>query len=119
MRRSVLAALAALGLASSPAYAQKFVGVTAHWTIPTTNTDGSPLTDLAGFYIYYGTSPSALTHMVQIANPTQDRYLFTTPFTGPTYFVVTSYTTTGTQSAPSNVVEWAPPVTLGTPVKLP
>jgi hypothetical protein len=30
----------------------------ATWTAPTTNTDGSPLTDLASFRVYYGTSTS-------------------------------------------------------------
>src|SRR5207249_6577454 len=28
----------------------------ASWTAPTTNTDGSPLTDLAAYRVYYGTS---------------------------------------------------------------
>ncbi|MDE2050811.1 MAG: putative Ig domain-containing protein, partial [Gammaproteobacteria bacterium] len=27
------------------------------WTAPTTNSDGSALTDLAGYHVYYGTSP--------------------------------------------------------------
>ncbi len=102
-----------------PAHATKFVGITVHWTAPTTNTDGTPCTDLAGFDLYYGTSPSALTHEVQIANPTQTSYVFTTPFTGPTYFALTAYTTSGAESAPSNVVEWSPPATLGQPVQLP
>src|SRR5438309_1476774 len=30
----------------------------ASWTAPTTNTDGSPLTDLAAYRVYYGTSAS-------------------------------------------------------------
>ena len=115
----VLIALAILFLVIAPAFAAKFVGVTVSWTIPTVNTDGTPLTDLAGFDIYYGASPSALTHIVQVPNPTQSSYTFTAPFTAPTYFALTSYTTSGTQSAPSNVVEWSPPVTLGKPVQLP
>ena len=28
----------------------------ASWTAPTTNTDGSPLTDLASYRVYYGSS---------------------------------------------------------------
>ena len=30
----------------------------ATWTAPTTNTDGSPLTDLASYLVYYGTPTS-------------------------------------------------------------
>jgi hypothetical protein len=30
----------------------------ASWTAPTTNQDGTPLTDLAGYRLYYGTSPT-------------------------------------------------------------
>lgn len=117
MRKVAVAAVCLL--ACAPAFAAKFVGVTVSWTIPTVNTDGTPCTDLAGFDIYYGASPSALTHIVQIADPTRSSYTFTTPFTAPTYFALTSYTTSGTQSAPSNVVEWSPPATLGQPVQLP
>ena len=32
----------------------------ASWFAPTTNTDGSPLTDLASYSVYYGTSDSPL-----------------------------------------------------------
>jgi Big-like domain-containing protein/glucodextranase-like protein len=44
----------------------------ATWTVPTTNTDGSPLTDLATFQIYYGTSSSPCpgSSSVQVASPT-------------------------------------------------
>jgi len=36
------------------------------WTAPTLNTDGSALTDLTGYKLYYGTSPSALTSATPI-----------------------------------------------------
>ena len=55
-RRWLLApglALAGILFATNPAVA----GVLdASWTAPTTNTDGSPLTDLASYRVYYGTS---------------------------------------------------------------
>ena len=55
-RRWLLApglALAGILFASTPALA----GVLdASWTAPTTNTDGSPLNDLASYRVYYGTS---------------------------------------------------------------
>ncbi len=44
----------------------------ATWTAPTTNTDGSPLTDLNSYRIYYGTSstPCLGSSVAQIASPT-------------------------------------------------
>ena len=44
----------------------------ATWTAPTTNTDGSPLTDLASFWLYYGTSSSPCpgSSSLQVASPT-------------------------------------------------
>ena len=74
------------------------------WTPPTTTTDGSTLLNLAGYDIYYGTSPSALTQQVQVSNIGLTTYDVTGLGSGTWYFVVTSYTTDGTQSAPSNVV---------------
>ena len=55
-RRWLLApglALAGILFATNPAVA----GVLdASWTAPTTNSDGSPLTDLASYRVYFGTS---------------------------------------------------------------
>jgi Big-like domain-containing protein/glucodextranase-like protein/HYDIN/CFA65/VesB family protein len=44
----------------------------ATWAAPTTNTDGSPLTDLASYWLYYGTSSSPCpgSSSVQVASPT-------------------------------------------------
>ena len=74
------------------------------WTPPTTTTDGSTLLNLAGYYIYYGTNPSALTQKIQVSTIGVTTYDVTGLGSGTWYFVVTSYTTDGTQSAPSNVV---------------
>ena len=74
------------------------------WTPPTTATDGSVLTDLAGYNIYYGTSATALTQKVQITNIGVTDYIFSGLTSGTWYFAVTAYTSTGAESAPSNVV---------------
>ena len=79
-------------------------GVNISWMPPTTTTDGSTLTDLAGYNIYYGTNPSALTQKVQVANIGVTTSVITGLASGTWYFVVTSYTTQGTESVPSNVV---------------
>ena len=73
------------------------------WVPPTTNTDGSPLTDLAGFTINYGTSPSALSQTINVASATATGYTVQGLSSGTWYFTVTAYTSVGTQSLPSNV----------------
>jgi hypothetical protein len=61
------------------------------WTLPTQNTDGSALTDLAGFKLYYGTSPSVLSQSAQIAGATQTSYSVSGLNSGTWYFAMTSY----------------------------
>jgi len=76
---------------------------TLSWVAPTTNTDGSPLTDLAGFIINYGTSATNLSQQITVSSATATGYTVTGLTTGTWYFTVIAYTTVGTQSAPSNV----------------
>jgi hypothetical protein len=71
---------------------------------PAQNTDGSTLTDLAGYRIYYGTSASALTQLTQITTTTQTSYTAATLAAGTWYFGATAYTTAGTESAMSALV---------------
>jgi Putative Ig domain len=78
-------------------------GATLTWTAPTTNTNGSALTDLAGYHIHYGTSPSALATVVNIANPGTTTYTVTNLASGTWYFATSAYTTSGVESALSNI----------------
>ena len=73
------------------------------WTPPTTNTNGSTLTNLAGYEIYYGTSTTALTQKVQVANIGVTNYVVSGLTSGTWYFAVTAYTSAGAQSALSNI----------------
>jgi Putative Ig domain len=75
---------------------------TLTWIAPTTNTDGSALTDLAGYHIYYGTSPSALSTVIDIANPATTTYTIASLTSGTWYFAVNAYTTSGLESSLSN-----------------
>jgi hypothetical protein len=75
---------------------------TVFWTAPTQNTNGTPLTDLAGYTIYYGTSPSALTQTIQLANPSATSYMVGALSAGTYYFAVAAYTAAGTQSTRSS-----------------
>ena len=76
---------------------------TLSWSAPTQNTNGTPLTNLAGFHIYYGTSASNLNQSVLIANPAATSYVFTSLAAGTWYFTVNAYTTTGAESVVSNI----------------
>lgn len=78
-------------------------GATLSWTPPTQNTDGTSISNLAGYRIAYGTSSTALTQTVQIANPGLSSYTITDLAPGTYYFAVRAYTTSGTESNNSNV----------------
>ncbi|MGO9380146.1 MAG: carboxypeptidase regulatory-like domain-containing protein, partial [Dissulfurispiraceae bacterium] len=79
-----------------------YASVTLNWTAPTTNTDGTLLTDLAGCNIYYGTSSGNYTAEINVGNVTT--YTFTNLAAGTYYFAVAAYDTSGNQSVYSNEV---------------
>ena len=70
-------------------------GATLSWTPPTQNTDGTSLTNLAGYRIAYGTSSTALTQTVQVANPGVSSYTISNLSPGTYYFAVRAYTSSG------------------------
>lgn len=76
---------------------------TLAWTAPTTNANGTALTNLAGYYIYYGTSPGSMSNQIQVTNPATLTYTVTNLSAGTWYFAVTAYTNSGLQSAKSDV----------------
>jgi hypothetical protein len=74
------------------------------WTAPTQNTDGSALTDLGGYRIYYGTSASALNQTITVSNAGLTTYVIDSLATGTWYFAVKSFDTGGVESDLSGVV---------------
>ena len=76
---------------------------TIGWTPPTQNDDGSPLTTLDGFRIYYGTSSSNLDQMIEITNQGVTSYVVENLTPATWYFVVKAYTTGGVESPASNM----------------
>jgi hypothetical protein len=77
---------------------------TLSWRKPTVNVDGSPLTDLAGYKIYYGTSAAAMNHVIQVSNPATQEYEISNLPMGTWYFAIAAYTTTALESSLSEVV---------------
>jgi hypothetical protein len=73
------------------------------WSAPTTNTNGTPLTPLIGYTIYYGTTQNSLTQSVVINNPSTLSYEITGLGSGTWYFAVAANAEDGTVSAQSSV----------------
>jgi len=76
---------------------------TLNWSPVTQNTDGTILTDLAGYTVYYGASPDALNTAVVLSDPSQTTYIVAPLTAGTWYFAVSAYTTKGIQGELSNV----------------
>jgi Putative Ig domain len=81
--------------------------LTLTWTPPTENTNGSTLTNLAGYRIYYGTSSGALNQTVQVSNAGTASYVVGNLSPGTWYFRVRAYNTAGSESANSNLASRA------------
>ncbi len=72
--------------------------VTINWMPPTENTNGSPLINLAGYNIHYGTSSSSLTKTISISNPGIATYVVSNLTPGRYYFAVAAVNSAGTES---------------------
>jgi hypothetical protein len=90
-------------IAISPAFAGVPGSVMLSWAPPTQNTDGSTLTNLAGYRVRYGKSTSALSTVVTIANPGVANSVIEGLAPGVWYFTVTAYTRDGAESENSDI----------------
>jgi Fibronectin type III domain len=100
---------AATGVASNdntnPAPPTASVGaVTLNWTPPTENTDGTPLTNLAGYDIHYGTASGDYTQSVSVSNPGLATYVVDNLDPGTYYFSISAVNSTGAESPLSSEV---------------
>jgi hypothetical protein len=73
------------------------------WIAPTENTDGTPLTTLAGFRIHYGTRADNLSQIIQVPSAATAVYTVTNLDAGTWFFGVKAYRTDGAESVLSNV----------------
>jgi Fibronectin type III domain len=67
--------------------------VTLSWSPPTRNSDGSSLTNLAGYTLHYGTSSQDYTGSIEITSPTQTSYTVSAGSfpAGTYYFAISAY----------------------------
>lgn len=97
----------ATAVATPPEPLEPIKPVVITWTAPTENTDDTPLTDLAGYKIYWGTTPGGpYPDIVEVSAPTTTR-LELTEADGLIanlryYFVATAFNAEQTESARSN-----------------
>lgn len=72
------------------------------WSAPTTNVDGTPLTDLAGYRIYYGRSSGSYSSSITISNPAATTYTIQ-GLTAGTYYAVVRAFDSSNNEGPSTV----------------
>jgi uncharacterized protein (DUF2141 family) len=78
-------------------------GATVTWVPPTENTDGTVLTDLAGYWVHYGTSAAELSRKVRITNSSVSRYFIDNLSAGKWYFGVSALNSKGVESSVSSL----------------
>lgn len=76
--------------------------VTLSWTAPTTNVDGSALTDLAGYVVSYGLTPGAYTTTLNIVGAGSTSVVIEGFEPGTWYFAMEAVNVPGTHSDYSN-----------------
>ena len=77
---------------------------TLSWVPPTERADGSALTDLAGYRIYYGRNPNTLNQSIVLNNPGLTRYVVENLPPARWHFSMTSVSSSGDESSRSVTV---------------
>jgi hypothetical protein len=76
---------------------------TLSWSAPTLRTDGTPLSNLAGYRIHYGNAVGVYSSKVTINSAGITTYVIENLGAGTWYFVTTAFDSTGAESDYSNV----------------
>jgi hypothetical protein len=76
---------------------------TLSWSAPTLNEDGSPLTNLKGYRIYYGTSSTSLGSVLEVPTPGTTTAVVENLSPATWYFALKAYNTSNVESGFSNV----------------
>ena len=72
--------------------------VTLSWQPPTQNTNGSPITDLAGYVIHYGTTSADYRQTAKVKNAGLTRFVVENLAKGTYYFAISAYNSKGLES---------------------
>lgn len=75
---------------------------TLSWVAPTQRTDGTPLTNLAGYTISYGRMSGVYDYTIDVPNPGITTYVVENLVPGEWYFSLKAYDATGLESELSN-----------------
>ena len=75
---------------------------TLSWNAPSQRTDGTPLTDLAGFRVYYGNNAADMRYVIDVKDPGARSWVIENLTVGTWYFAATAFDRTGAESAKSN-----------------
>jgi hypothetical protein len=73
--------------------------ITLSWDAPTENSNGTPLTDLTGYVVHYGSASKTYSDTIEVSNPGLTTYVVQNLPSGQYYFAVSAYNSSGTQSA--------------------
>ena len=76
---------------------------TVNWAPPTTNTNGTPLTNLARYKVLYGPASNNFTRYVAVDDPTRRSAVVNSLTPGTWYFSVRAVNSSGVESVNSNV----------------
>jgi hypothetical protein len=77
--------------------------ITLNWSPPLTNTDGSPVTNLVGYRVYYGSEAGAYVQSVDVLNPQATTYRFDDMPSGTYYLVVRALSASAVSDVSSEV----------------
>ena len=79
--------------------------LTLSWAPPVENADGSPLLDLAGFRIYYGSRRGEFPFVIEVDNPGLTAFVVENLAPGRYFFATTALDGSGNESPMSEVIE--------------
>jgi hypothetical protein len=69
------------------------------WLPPTARTDGTPLTNLSGYRIYYGDSPAGLSNVIDLNTTGVTNHVVENLSAGTWYFAISAFDAAGLESA--------------------
>ena len=75
---------------------------TVSWAVPLLNTDGTSLTGVTGYHVYYGQSPTDLSQSILVSGAGTTSRVIGGLAAGTYYFAVATLNAAGLESDPSN-----------------